>query len=169
MTQCAPHQRWIFACGHNQDRQGGKRRTQVNQRRKSMCARHIEVKQHQLGLLVALGQLTQIVDGVRLQQLRIRQDLRHCAPQGIAEQRMVVGNQNLTHEWLGVRTGRMIPARLPEQPARVHACVLRVHGACVTSENAHGPDSRPRWDRPRSRCHPTGLARSRRSCAGCGA
>ena len=72
-------------------------RAHVHQRVETLCAGHVEVHQDQVGVVVLVGQCVQRFHAVGLEQLHAGDDPLHGPAQGLAEQRVVIGNQEGGH------------------------------------------------------------------------
>jgi hypothetical protein len=80
----------IFVGRDDHDRQRGMMGAHLHQRTEAIRARHVQVEQQQVGLRVAFGFVEQRGDRIRFNHRRVRHGSSERVPESLAEQRMVV-------------------------------------------------------------------------------
>ena len=80
------------------DHHGDRRvlRAQVNQPGETADSRHRQIEQHQIDVGIPLQQLGQFVEGTRFVDLRRGHDAGDRLSQGVAKQRMVIGDDEMS-------------------------------------------------------------------------
>jgi hypothetical protein len=71
-------------------------RAQVNQAGEAADSRHRQIEQHHIDIGIALQQRRQLVEGSRFADLRRGHDAGDRLSQGIAKQRMVIGDDEMS-------------------------------------------------------------------------
>ena len=97
MIERPPHHPGFLACGNDDDGKLRMQGAQMHQRIEAVRARHVEVHQQEIGIGMRLDQRVERIDAVGFMQPHPRHHPLHRPAQGLAEQGVVVGDQQGSH------------------------------------------------------------------------
>ena len=118
-----PHRLRIADGGKNDDRRVRQPRPHADQVRQALRSGHEQVQHHQIERVVRIDHREQILDRSGLDSFERRavsaENLAQHAAQGVAKQRMILGDQHTRHD-----TGSSISASAPKCCAAAWLCLL---------------------------------------------